>query len=152
MITDAFASPKRRIARAKRHIGDLQRRIDKFFKKHPYAHVVEKDANGKTDVHKIKLLKFLPATMGDLATDVVEDLRSALDQAAFATAFTAGRLTAKSAYFPIADDAPGLETGIKGRCKDIPPDIVTLFRETLSNAGIADGFVAEVVISDGGAP
>jgi hypothetical protein len=127
-LADSFASPKRRIARAKRHITDLNRRIGKFFIKCPYTKVVERDTDGSTDLHKIRLLKPLPESMGDLASSIIEDLRSALDQAAFATAHAAGRTAAKSAYFPISDNAFELENVIKGRCKDIPQDIVTLFR------------------------
>ena len=83
MSIDPFASPKRRVARAKRHIANLNARIDKFFKKHPYAQVTEKEADGATDLHKIKLLKPLPNSMSDLASDIIEDLRSALRPGCF---------------------------------------------------------------------
>jgi hypothetical protein len=128
MSKDLFGSPKRRIARAKRHIRNLDARIEKFFKNQPYARVIEPDADGIDQLYKIKLTKPLPESLTDLSNEIVEGLRSGLDQAAFATAVADGKINAKSAYFPIADDVIGLETGIKGRCKDIPSDIITLFR------------------------
>ena len=90
----------------------------------------EQDAQGNTIV-KIVLTEPFPNELTDLAVETVEDLRSVLDQMAFAIAFAAGKPNSKSAYFPIADDAAGLETGIKGRCKDIPQAIIAFFR-TLS--------------------
>jgi hypothetical protein len=35
----------------------------------------------------------------------------------------------KLAYFPIADDVAGLEAVIKGRCRDLPDVVKTLFRK-----------------------
>lgn len=124
---DLFASPKRRITRANTHISNLETGFNAFVNDKPYAVVTEEDAEENTVV-KIKLTKPLPDEWTDLTFDAAEALRSALDQAAFATAMAAGRLNPKSAYFPVANDAAGLETGIRGRCKDVPPEIVALFR------------------------
>jgi hypothetical protein len=51
-MVDHFASPKQRLARAKQHIGHLDGRIKKFFKKQPHAHVVEPNADGSSNLHK----------------------------------------------------------------------------------------------------
>lgn len=124
-MPDPFNSPRRRIAAAKQQICNLDQRLAKFFEKRRYRMVIEEAADGTHDVHKIKLTKLLPDSLGDLANNAIENLRSALDQAAFATT---GRENAKSAYFPVGDDISGLENVIKGRCKDIPSEIVALFR------------------------
>jgi hypothetical protein len=48
----------------------------------------------------------------------------------YACAVASGKVAPKNTYFPIADSASQLETDVigRGRCKDIPPDIVALFR------------------------
>jgi len=79
-------------------------------------------------LHKIRFTKPFPGNdFAIIATEAIEHLRAALDHAAYAVALASGITNPKSAYFPFAQDATGLQTVIKGRCKDIPADIVTLF-------------------------
>ena len=128
--TDPFYSPKARLKRAKQHIATLHKRIEAFFKKHPYCVVVEKNADSTTDVYKFKLTRRLPESCVHSASEAIEALRSALDQTGFAASVAAGNTNPKKAAFPIADDLAGLENNITGRkvCRDIPDKIVTLFR------------------------
>lgn len=123
-----FSSPRMRVARAKEHIRNLDRRVKRFFDSKPYARVTERDDNGVNDLHKVKLTKAFPAGVTSVAAEAIEGLRSALDQAAFATAALSGIKHSRSAYFPISSSRAELDSVIKGRCKDIPPDIVSLFR------------------------
>lgn len=125
---DPFESSKRRLLRAKQHIRDLDSRIEKFFKKQPHKRAVDLDADGLTELHKVKLTKPVPAQFSDRTAETIEALRSALDQTGYAVAILAGAVEPKSAYFPIAETDTGLEMVIKGRCKDLPPDIVSFFR------------------------
>jgi hypothetical protein len=127
-LRDPFESPKRRLLRAKQHIRDLDARIEKFFKKQPHKRVVDLDADGVTELHKVKLTKPVPNQFADRTAEAVEGLRSALDQTGYAVAVLAGAVEPKSAYFPIAEKAADLENVIKGRCKDLPPAIVSYFR------------------------
>lgn len=127
-MRDPFASPKRRIARAKKHIDDFDARMKAFFETDPYAHVTEADPNGAENLHKVKLTKPIPGELGDIAAETIEGLRSSLDQAVYATAVANGRANPTSAYFPIADSVDDLANVIKGRCKHVPPDIITLLR------------------------
>jgi hypothetical protein len=117
-----------RIARAKEHIRNLDRRVKRFFDSKPYARITERDNDGINDLHKVKLTKPFPAGVVSVAAEAIEGLRSALDQTAFATAMLSGVKHSKSAYFPIANSAKELDRVMKGRCKDIPPDIASLFR------------------------
>ncbi len=126
---DPFESPKRRLARAKQHVNHLEKRINTFFKKEPYARVVEKDADGVTDLHKIKFTKPLPDSCDLAATEALEALRATLDQIGYATASLAGKVDPKQTQFPIADDAAALDNVIaRKRCNDLPKEIVALFR------------------------
>ena len=128
MPSDPFESPLLRISRAKEHIQDFHTRTDAFMKKEPWAKVTELDPDGFHEVHKMRFIGEIPSNLRAVAAEAADGLRSALDQAVFATAALAGKPDAKSAYFPIADDISGLDNVIKGRCKDVPPDIITLLR------------------------
>ena len=127
-MDDLFQSSLQRISRAKKHINDLDRRINKFFKKQPYARTIEDDTDGINKLHKVKLTKQFPAGFTDLAIESVEGLRAALDHATFAACVASGQSDPRHSYFPIAGSRDELDNVIKGRCKDIPPDIITLCR------------------------
>jgi hypothetical protein len=127
---DPFRSPKQRVGRAKQHIRDLNGRIAKFFKRNPHRRVEETDADGISTVHKCKLVKRIPPQFSTLTVEILEGLRSALDQVGYVCATLGGATNPKNTHFPIADSAAQLETDVigRGRCKDIPPDILTFFR------------------------
>ena len=127
---DPFASPKRRLTRAKAKFKTFINRGKVFASKNPYALVTEADPESGLEFYKFKITKKLPLGMQDLAWEIVEELRSALDQTGYACAVASGKVAPKNTYFPIADSAAQLETDVigRGRCKDIPPNIVTLFR------------------------
>lgn len=125
---DPFHSPKQRLARAKEHIEDLEAAIKALTADEPYANVVEMDADGVTQLHKIKMIKPLPDRLSVLTHDAIEALRHTLDQAGYACAVLTGKSNPKSTYFPFADSGTELAKVIGGRCKDLPSDIVSLFR------------------------
>ena len=128
IVPDIFDSSKRRVARAKIHIHDLKGKVDPFLKDNPCSLVVEPDTDGINNLHKIKFNAVIPDSFGEIAADALENLRAALDQAGYAVAVAAGANDPRSAYFPIGDDATNLEGIIKGGCKQIPNEIVSLFR------------------------
>jgi hypothetical protein len=102
--------------------------MGKFWKKEPYRRVVETDPKTGDKLHKVVLTRKLPNSFSQLTNEALEGLRSTLDHVGFACAALAGKKNAKSAYFPIADNEAGLNNVIKGgKCKDLPPDILTLF-------------------------
>jgi hypothetical protein len=127
-MIDPFQSPLRRYSRAKKHIDNLDKKIVKFFKKQPYSRTIEDDIDGINKTHKIKLTKQIPIAFTDLAVEAIEGLRSTLDQATFAACISAGQSNPRNTYFPISDSPSELDNVIKGRCKDIPSDIITLCR------------------------
>lgn len=127
-MTDIFASSKLRFSRAKEHIFIFEERERAFLKAKEWSDIIERDLNGANYLHKIRFTKPFP---GDdfalIATEAIEHLRAALDHAAYAVAVASGIANPKSAYSPFAQDVTGLQSVIKGRCKEIPSDIVTLF-------------------------
>jgi hypothetical protein len=129
-MPDLFASPKRRIASAQKRIKDLQAGIKSFLNGKPYARVVEPYADGTNQAHTVKLVRPMPDDVIDDAIWAAEALRSALDQAGFASSVASGKINPKRTHFPIADSLAQLETDVigRGRCKDLPPEILALFR------------------------
>jgi hypothetical protein len=129
-MTEYFREAKRRIARAKEHIDNLKTEIETFLDAHPYARIVEPHADGFNEAYKIKLTSPVPDQLGDLTVEIAEGLRAALDKAGFAAAVASGNQRLKGTYFPIADSPEQLETDVigRGRCKDLPPEILNLFR------------------------
>ena len=128
MLGDPFASPKRRLARARQHISDLRVAIQAFYDGGPYRMTVsELDPKSGNTIHKVKVIRRPSDEINNIVSEGIEALRSTLDQAAYVTAARNGTLHPKSAYFPFAETLVGLEASIKGRCKDIPSEILTLF-------------------------
>jgi hypothetical protein len=136
MGDDPFASPRRKIARAKEHLGNLTREIRAFIDSGAYVQIVEDDSTrpGYT-LHKIKLTQKIPQSIEDTAGDAITNLRSALDHACFGVAVASGNSNPQNAYFPFARDIERLEAAIKGRCKDVPKEIYPLFRSLKPYAG-----------------
>ncbi len=129
-MNDPFGSPKRRLARANEHISALRAGWRAFAETKPYVRVVEPDLDSGDQIHKVKLARQMPDVLTDIAVESVEALRSALDLVGYAAAVAGGVARPKKSYFPIADDATSLDNDIirRGRCKDLPADILTHFR------------------------
>jgi hypothetical protein len=121
-VDDPFQSSKYSIEHAKRRIRELESEIVAFSKTNPCAMVVEHDAKTAEDVHKVKLVKPVPAALSGIAFDTVNNLRSALDQAGFAVAVAGGK-RGKNAHFPFGLTLIEVENRKKGRSKDIPKEI-----------------------------
>ncbi len=127
-MSDPFASPKRRIVRARQHIENIKTGVSTFFQSQPYAQVAERNARGFEE-HKIKLTRPIPDELTDLAYEAIEALRSALDQAVHPIAIACGVSRPDLIYFPITDNTADFENILNGRgMKDLPQEIVGLFR------------------------
>lgn len=128
-MSDPFQSSRRKIARAKKHIADLEREIEVFIRETSYIRFSEPDPKNPTHtVYKIRMSKPLPEGLSEIAGDAVGNLREALDHATFGVAVASGRIDPHDAYFPFAGTAERLDNTIKGRCKDIPKEIYPLLR------------------------
>lgn len=130
MAGDPFHGPKSRIGRAKHHFERLVNAARAYVLSKPYSEVVEPYLDGTKDLHKVVLTRPIPDDLPATMLEIVEHLRAALDQAGYAAAVAGGKVSPRRAYFPIADSAAELERNVigRGRCKDLPPDILALFR------------------------
>ena len=127
-MADIFNSPKGRIKRAKRDFFKLEKRIKKFFKKKPYSRVVEPDPETAHQLHKIKLTKPLPEGFTELTYDIIDGLRSALDQATYSVAVACNVARPDRIQFPMAGTSADFEYHLNVNCKDFPEEIFKLFR------------------------
>lgn len=127
MFSDPFGSPKSRLARAKENIAKLKAGINVFGGTNPYATVVDVDPKTGKHLYKIKMTAALPDEFTHLAVEIVEALRAALDQTGYSCARVSGNKRLKHTYFPFADSPGELANVIRGRCKDIPSDIIAVF-------------------------
>lgn len=132
-MPDYFDSPKLKLSRAKTNIGDLESECSRFINEHAWTGPVEINPNpvGTNRPYKefkITLNQAFPDIFSDLTASTISNLRSTLDHVGYAAAKCAGVIVPRSAVFPFGDTPAALENAIKGRCKDIPSNIVAVIR------------------------
>jgi hypothetical protein len=127
---DPFASARLRINGARDNLLDFDRLAAAYIDSHPYARVVEDDAEGifLYKSFKIKLTKAPPEKLGLICSYAIENLRAALDHAAYAAAELSRASNLKAIHFPMASSATYFEQAVRDNCKGIHPEIVALFR------------------------
>jgi hypothetical protein len=128
-MSDSFVSARRKIARAKKHLAELEGKVAAIFGPNLYERFSEPHPDmAQWTVHKVRLTEEIPGDFSEIAGDVVDNLRSALDHAVYAVA--AARCPhPRHAYFPFSKDAVSFESNLKGRCKDVPKEIWPLLRQ-----------------------
>jgi hypothetical protein len=86
---------------------------------------MEHDVDAGADVHKLALVKRVPRSLPGIAFDVVNGLRSALDQAGYSVAKAAGA-TGAHAHFPFGGTEAQARAKARGRSKHIPKEVFEL--------------------------
>jgi len=127
-MSDYFASPRQKLVRAKKYIADLERERDLFVNDQQWSYIVEINPDIGSKEFKIRFTGDVSDRFSDIASNALQNLRSALDHSINSTARVSGKRDPRNAYFPFGDTPNGLEQAIKGRCKDVHPDIVSLVR------------------------
>jgi len=127
-MLDYFDSPRRKLKRAKKYIANLERERDVFINEQPWSSAVEINLDTGLKEFKVRFNGDISDSFGDIASNVLQNLRAALDQSVNSAARASGKSDPRKARFPFGDTPEGLEHGIKGWCKDVPPDIVALVR------------------------
>ena len=84
-MTEPFRDSRLSLGRADFHIQDFERQLRAFTDAKPYTPVVECDLERNRDIHKV-VGPPIPETFPLIVFDAVNNLRAALDRAAFATA------------------------------------------------------------------
>jgi len=116
------------VERAKQQIADLREKINTFSDGRTWTHLVEKDVDGVTDIHKVRFPPNPSREWTHIVFEAVNNLRSALDQIAFNVAILVGKPNAKAAKFPFGPTEADMLNNLAGGCKDLPPEIRAVFR------------------------
>jgi hypothetical protein len=127
---DPFYSAKSRLKRAENKITELDTTIWEYRDKHPADLICEADKpDRRTKTYKFKFTAPFPDAWTHLPMEILEAIRSALDQCAYAAAKLSGNTRLKRTQFPIADSLDDLNNLITGRkvCQDVPDAIVAVF-------------------------
>lgn len=127
-MVDHFESAKRTVRRAKHHIDDLERQIIAFTDNNSWTYVVDLDADGFHQLHKIRFSRSLPDDLPSILFDAVSNLRASLDQCGYACVIAAKSKSLKHIAFPFAKDEAHWPAKVAGCCKDLPSEIIALFR------------------------
>ena len=119
-MTDTLRLIKAKVTRAKQHIQDFQLGLKAFHDTKPYAVGMNEDAQAGKRIYYVTKVDPIPDNIATIAADVLQNLRSPLDQIAyqFVLAARGGAEPNWPVYYPIsgsAADYPALRNGnIKG--------------------------------------
>lgn len=127
-----FESSRYLIRFAEKEIADLEAAIRAFHDTKPYAVLTELNPQTGQYELKIKGVRPLPWQFRGAASNIIKNLRDALDQAvASATELITGRENAHS-HFPFGEGPDDLENSLSrrkaGRCKGIAPELYDVLR------------------------
>lgn len=130
MIIDFFEQPKLLIGNAREHLQRLNDEGKAFFDRTPHTVVTDTDAKTNEKIYKARLTFRLPGKLPVFLFDVFSNLRSALDYAVCASMLSlfGQSVSLRNVYFPFGNSAEELENSIRGRCKNVPAEIVALMR------------------------
>jgi len=106
-MADPFKSSRFSLDHANKRLIEFTREIVTFRKSDPYAVVTEPYPNSTDETYKVKLVKPFPVLSGT-AMDILNALRSSLDQAGFASAVLSGARGSR-AKFPFGETAAEAE-------------------------------------------
>lgn len=121
-----FESPKLLIERAKENYADFTAKWRALFKIRRTFPFVETDSNTGEDVYKVRFVGDIPGNVRSAASDTLNNLRHALDQAVHSSVLVLNPQSKKLTYFPICKDAGDIDPVVKSRCPGVHPDIIRL--------------------------
>jgi hypothetical protein len=119
-MTDTLRQIQAKITRAKQHIRDLQLEFKAFCDTKPYAVGIKEDTKTSKRIYYLTKVDPIPDDVAAVAADVLQNLRSPLDQIAYQLVLAARGGTEPNwpVYYPIsgrATDYPALRNAnIKG--------------------------------------
>jgi len=121
-MTDVFRSPQLTLIRAQHHIRDFKATVDQFIAEKPWTCFVDKGS-----LLKIKFTQQIPEMLPCILFDAANNLRAVLDQCGYASAVASKVQTLKAIKFPFGPTECDFRNNLAGGCKDLPPEIRTLF-------------------------
>jgi hypothetical protein len=126
-MADPFEDSRRKLARADQHFAELYEKVNEYSEAQPLEKVeVPHPTMPGHQLHKIVLRRPLPHSIADITGDIVSNLRSGLDIAAYTVAVASGCQNPKNCAFPFAGSLAQMANSL-GRSKDLPPPMQSLF-------------------------
>lgn len=114
-LEERFESPEHLIAWADEEIAQLEGQLDAFRESNPYRFVREADPKTRKNTLKLKAIKSLPLSVRGRASNIIKNLRDALDQAVFAaSAYITGN-ESNQTHFPFGESPDDLEKSLSER-------------------------------------
>ena len=122
---EPFESPKELLNGAKERLTDLESMCNAISETRDYEFITNTDPKTREKVVKLKLKQKFPPRIRSLASNIVKELRTTLDQSFCEAAVMLGRKNAKGIYFPFGRDPKNLELVVKGKCfNDVDPRLI----------------------------
>lgn len=115
--------------------ADFRVAVNEYLESGSFEQVEYKDLVTGEQVIALRRVKAMPVNFSNKAADVINNLRSALDQAAYAVSVAAGG-RGKKTYFPVAKTLKDAEDLLRGNSSEIPEAI---FKYMLSWKPYEDG-------------
>jgi hypothetical protein len=127
VVSRKFADALERVRWADEQILELKARSLHFFKAQGYGRTFKTDPKTGYRVDKIKLTGPFPSSIVRNVVQIIESLRSALDQGACAVVKGATKKRATS--FPFGDTKRKFDSALGDKCKYVPNEIKSVFRK-----------------------
>ena len=120
-----------KVERANKHLDDLKAAFAGFRDSKPYSIGVKTDPQTRQLVYYVKSIKEIPSSFALISGDVIQNLRTALDQLAyqlFLVGTKASQGDGRHIYFPIGDSREKFNAALSSRTSGIRSDAITQFR------------------------
>jgi hypothetical protein len=101
---DRIRTVRKKIERAKKHIGDLNAAVGAFFSSSPYEIGTKIDAQTARPIHYMTKVDLIPDEIPLILGDAIHNLRSSLDHLAYGLVEANGQIPTKRTYFPICEN------------------------------------------------
>ena len=116
-----------KVNRAKEHVAELQREIERFFAANPYAVATKRDPKTRQLIYYVSGVKPTPQCLPLIVGDIIQNLMSALDHLAYQLicSDTADKPPRpRKIYFPIFDSVTEYEAGKQSKILGAAQDTV----------------------------
>ena len=126
-----FDGPRLLIERAREHLGDLKRRGQAFADSKPYARFCDFDSEAGEYVHGVRVTAETPMDFTLVVADVLNNLKSALDQAVCASvSVLTPDKSLDGVCFPFGNSVAHYESARKLGRQKVSPEVVTVIDMT----------------------
>jgi hypothetical protein len=118
-MVQELKSARAKVVRARAILDEFEQTVRPWINSDPHRPVTLVDPITSESVHKLVRVNPMPEGLDDIAADVMNNLRRALDQTGYAAAIAAKK-SGNSAHFPFGDTAAEVSNRRVSGANDIP--------------------------------